>query len=393
MLENFLENFKISNFFKKKNTSFLGVDIGGSAIKVVQLKKEKGVAVLETYGELSLGPTAGVEAGRATNLTDKQISVALMNLIQESRVNISNCGASIPVSSSLVFDMEIPKIPSEQLKKIVPIEVRRYIPVPISEVMLDWRIIPEDEFVEETDDVADTRLATEEKNNPNILYEPKKEEQKKRGKLKIFVVAIHKNAVEKYQSIIKNAQLNLNFLEIEIFSTIRSVVDHNIGTVAILDIGAGVTKMYIVEYGIVKDSHIISKGSQDISLAIARATGISIKEAEEKKRKIGLVGEDVNDKVISDIVSVNLKYILVEANKVLRQYQSDNNKNISELIFTGGGAVVNGLPPFASSVLEINSSVANPFNKIKTPAFLDDVLKEIGPEFAVAVGLALRGLE
>jgi len=51
------------------------------------------------------------------------------------------------------------------------------------------------------------------------------------------------------------------------------------------------------------------------------------------------------------------------------------------------------LPAFTSENLEINTQIANPFSKVKTPAFLDEVLKEIGPEFAVAVGLALRGLE
>ncbi|MFH0845994.1 MAG: pilus assembly protein PilM [Patescibacteria group bacterium] len=389
MLENFLSKITLPSFLQKKNKSFLGIDIGSSAIKIVQLKKEKGTAVLETYGELALGPKAGLEVGRATNLSDKEISVALMDLIQESRVSVTESGASIPVRSSLVFDMEIPDMPFEQLKKIVPIEARRYIPVPISEVMLDWRIVPKEIKEEDEEDPEDKRLAAQRPADNFVDTD----QQKIIGKTKVFVVAIHKNALEKCQGIIKNAQLNLNFLEIEIFSTIRSAVNHNIGTVALLDIGAGVSKMYIVEYGVIKDSHIINRGSQDISLAISHAIGVSVDEAEEKKRSIGLTGQDGVQKEVSDIISANLKYILTEANNAIKHYQTINNKNISELIFTGGGSVIKGLPAFASSVLEINSEIANPFSKVKTPAFLDDVLKEIGPEFAVAVGLALRGLE
>ncbi|MCK5021626.1 MAG: pilus assembly protein PilM [Candidatus Pacebacteria bacterium] len=387
MFETFFKKIGIKklSFSKKKSNSFLGVDMGSSAIKVVQLKKEKGVAVLETYGEMALGPMAGVEIGQATNLSDKQISTALINLVNESKVNVDQCGVSIPVRSSLVFDMEVPKVIPEQLKKIIPIEARRYIPVPISEVVLDWRIIPKQEFSNNENDIKDTRPAAKSLNT-------KTKKPDSLDKLKIFVVAIHKNAMEKYQRIIKNAKLDLNFLEIEIFSTIRSVVNQNIGTVVILDIGSSVTKAYIVEYGVVKDSHVINKGSQDISLAISRAMGITIEEAEKKKREIGLNGDGDSIKV-SDIVSANLKYIFIEVNKIMRNYQVKYNKNIGELIFTGGGAVIKGLPAFASSSLEINSKVADPFNKIKNPAFLDDVLKEIGPEFAVAVGLALRGLE
>ena len=130
-VKDILEKIKSLNFLKKKSKSFLGLDIGSSAIKIVQLKKEKGVAVLETYGELSLGPVGGTEVGRSTNLNDKQISSSLLDLIKESRVNISNCGVSIPIRSSLVFEIEVPEMPEKQLKKIVPIEARRYIPVPI----------------------------------------------------------------------------------------------------------------------------------------------------------------------------------------------------------------------------------------------------------------------
>ncbi len=385
--QNILTKIKSLNFLKKKSQSFLGVDIGSSAIKVVQLKKEGGVAILETYGELSLGPVGGTEIGRSTNLSDKQISSSLTSLMEESIINSPNCGASISIRSSLVFDMEVPVMSEEQLKKIVPIEARRFIPVPISEVLLDWRIIPEDQFSEEDEikkDIEDNRPATN---------KDKDSESKRVKQLKIFVVAIHKNAIERYRNIIKRSQLHLNFLEIEIFSTIRSVIDHNINTVAMLDIGASVSKMYIVEYGVVKDSHIINKGSQDITLAISRSLGVSVKEAEEKKRIIDLESSKDEDKKIIEVMSINLKYILTEASKVLKKYQIKNNKNIKELIFTGGGSVIKGLPEFTAKNLEINSQIANPFSKVKTPAFLDDVLKEIGPEFAVAVGLALRGLE
>jgi len=286
----------------------------------------------------------------------------------------------------MVFNMEVPKMSKEQLEKIVPIEARRYIPVPISEVILDWRVIPDDRFDEQEDEEI-------EDNRPAAKEVKKTEEVRPNQKTNIFVVAIHKNAIEKYRNIVKQSQLNLNFLEIEIFSTIRSVVDHNISTVAMLDIGASVSKMYVVEYGIIKDSHIINKGSQDITLAISRTLEISIKEAEEKKRTTDIENPSEEDKKVADVMATNLKYIFIEASKVLREYQTKNNKNIKELIFTGGGSVIKGLKPFTTKNLEINSNIADPFSKVKTPAFLDEVLKEIGPEFAVAVGLALRGLE
>jgi len=243
-------------------------------------------------------------------------------------------------------------------------------------------LVIEDEEVEEDDSLEDMRPATEKADAKT----------KKKNKMKIFVVAIHKNAIARYNDIIKNARLGLNFLEIEIFSTIRSVLGHNAGVATILDIGSSVTKLYVVEYGVVKRSHLINRGSADISAAISRSMGIPIEKAEEKKRKIGLTGEG-SDKEVSDIVLSSVKYIFEETQKVLVSFQSEYNKSIDKVVYTGGGSVLKGLTDSSFKHLEIESAVADPFERIKTPAFLDDILKEIGPEFAVAVGLALRGLE
>ena len=63
-----MSNF-LQNIFKPVNESVIGIDIGSSSVKVVQLRKKKGRAVLETYGELALGPYAGESVGQVTNLT------------------------------------------------------------------------------------------------------------------------------------------------------------------------------------------------------------------------------------------------------------------------------------------------------------------------------------
>ncbi|MEK9184977.1 MAG: hypothetical protein AAB866_02320, partial [Patescibacteria group bacterium] len=80
------------NIFKKSDTSVLGIDVGASSIKIVQLKKKRGKAILETYGELALGPYGGVEKGRATKLTNEKIIEGIIDLIKESHVTTKRCG-------------------------------------------------------------------------------------------------------------------------------------------------------------------------------------------------------------------------------------------------------------------------------------------------------------
>src|SRR5574343_1106863 len=107
-----MANF-LSKLFTPQSDSVLGLDIGTSSIKAVQLRRKSGHAILETYGELSLGPYAGKGIGEAANLPVAKIIEAVNNLLQEKEVNITTkeCGMAIPFASSLMQVIELPDLP------------------------------------------------------------------------------------------------------------------------------------------------------------------------------------------------------------------------------------------------------------------------------------------
>lgn len=354
------------NVFSSKSGSVLGLDISSSSIKVVQLRKEGGVAVLETYGEIALGPYGELDVGQATNLSVEKSIEALKDLLKESNVTTKDCGVSIPFSTSLISFIEMPKLEEKELAKMIPIEARKYIPVPISEVQLDWFVIPEE----------DAEYYSGEKN---------------KDKAHVLLVAIHNQILEKYRSILKGAELNPSFFEIEVFSTVRAAVDRGITPVAILDIGSSVTKIYIVEYGIVKSSNVINKGSQDITVALSKSGSMSFKKAEELKRELGVSGNDVEHTAQTSLLTIDS--LFAEAKKRILTYQREHNKNVGNIVLTGGGSGLKGIIDIAKKHFDVEVEVANPFSKVKTPAFLENVLLRAGPEFAVAIGLALRKLQ
>ena len=142
-MENPLKNFfNFSRFFRSGSESAVGIDIGSSFIKIVQLKKKGGRAILETYGELALGPYAGLVTGQITNLSGDKLAEALSDILKEAHVSTKSSAISIPFSASLISLIELPKASENQLDTVIPLEARKYIPVPISEVSLDWWIVP-----------------------------------------------------------------------------------------------------------------------------------------------------------------------------------------------------------------------------------------------------------
>ena len=369
----------LSKFIGSKSTSVIGIDIGSSAIKVVQLKKKGGKAVLETYGALALGPYAQKEIGQSTNLPTSKIVEALLDIMRESKVTTKRGALALPFRSSLMSIIQMPDVPDKELAQMMPIEARKYIPVPISEVALDWSVIPRDKYAEEEKE-GDTAYKAN-------------EVQKKFPTKDVLFVAIHNGAISKFQDIVKGSDIQVKFFEIEIFSAMRSVLDQQEkAPVMIFDMGAAFTKLYIVERGTVRHSHTINRGSQDITSAISKSLQISIDEAERLKRGIGLAKTE-DGKSVAEIVDLTLSYIFSEALRVLSSYQKRYNKTIQKVVLVGGGSSLKGLQEIASDRFGSEVILGNPFDKVETPAFIENALKSAGPDFAVSMGIALRRLQ
>lgn len=193
-------------------------------------------------------------------------------------------------------------------------------------------------------------------------------------------MAVHKTTVKSHQEIIATLGLTASTLEIETFSSMRSVLPRDISATALLDVGASSSKLTIVDYGIVRVSHLINHGGQDLTIALSASTGKSFAEAEKQKRKNGLAETS------------GLDNIFYEAATIIEDYQKRNARLVKRVICVGGGALILGFIERASKHFKQEVILGDPFAKVEAPAFLSEVLSQAGPEFAVAIGLALHEL-
>ena len=364
----------LSKFFPaQKATSVIGIDVGSSSVKVVQVKKKGGKAVLETYGEIALGPYAQTDLGRATILPADKVSEAIKDLLREANTTTTDSGLSIPIGSSFIVFMKLPKSAEKNLAEMVPIEARKYIPVPVTEVSMDWWQVPHDEST--VSEFQNGKAAPDD------------------GMLEILLIVITNDAIAKNKDIEKNSALATSFSEVEIFSTMRSVLEPGLAPQMIIDFGAGSTKVFVVEKGILKASHVINRGAQDITLAISKSMNIPFADAEKMKRAQGITGTGANGVSILQVSSVTTDYIFAEIGRFVMDYYRKSGKKLSKIVLAGGGALLKGLPEKAKSSFDAPVEVADPFAKLEYPAFLEATLHEAGPEFAVAIGIAVRKLQ
>jgi len=355
---------KISNAFgSKEGESVLGVDIGSSSIKVVQLTERKGIAVLETYGEIALGQYGSAEVGQSVNLPAEKIAEAFNDLAREANVSSKVGGFSVPLSASLISVISLPTKNTEELVAMIPLEARKYIPIPISEVSLDWFIIPDEEA-----QFLSVHTAKRGSSVTNVL-----------------LVAIRNDILQKWAAVTEAASLSPRFYEIEPFSFARSSYEHGTAPIMVIDLGASSTRVYVIEFGIIDVSHTVNRGAQDLTIAMSKSEGKTFEEAERMKREKGIIGSEVG--------ANTLEFIFSEARRIFLNYQRKEGKAISQVVLVGGGAQLKGLSEVAGRFFDASVSVASPFDKVSAPAFITDVLKNAGPSFASAVGLALRALK
>lgn len=349
--------------FSKKPTSVIGVDIGSSTIKVVQLKKEKGRVVLETYGAVPTGPYADKKSGEIPTLTTDQIVAAVNDVLTESNITTKYAALSLQSTASLIFVIQLPSsIKESQYSSVVPTEARKYIPVPLAEVSLDWWVIPDQEYVTS--------------NLPSKTRE-------------ILVVAVRNETLSQYRDIVKSASLNTNLFELEVFSMVRSSFGHELEPVVLIDFGARSTRVAIIEYGIVRVFHTVNRGSHHITQTMATSLGIDFAEAEKIKQSEGL---QTNNTAALQVINTSLAYIFSEINSVLLQYEREYHKSIGKMLLSGGGSRMPGFIEKVRKEFPFDVNHVAPFEKTVYPEFLKEILVASGPEFSIAVGLALKRL-
>lgn len=343
---------------KTQKRSIVGVDIGTSALKIVQLNDIRDVPTLETYGELQLGPYEGAEIGRATRLPAGKIAEALIDIMREASSSANEVALAISYNASFSTIISVPTTDVEKISAMIPVEAKKYVPVPLSEVSLDWFPVS---------------ARSENKTT------------------KVLLAAIHREAMKRYEAVVAGAGLRMRCTEIEMFGSIRSSIYQDDEVVAIIDMGATSTKLYIVNKGVIGKTHSILLSGVEITNSIAQVTGTDFRYAEELKRTVGLVGTP-DDPRIQKTVTATLERGMHELHKVISRYEEDEEVKVSKVVLSGSGALLYGLQVYLQEMFMRPTTLSNPFSKVSYPAFLEDTLKEAGPTFAVAVGAALRGL-
>lgn len=359
------------NIFKRKPKSCAGIDIGTSSIKVVQLKRSEGRYKLETYGELQtygyLERLNDPFQTKSLKILESQVTEMVGKILKEAEVRAKKVAMSIPVFSSFVSVVDLPPMSEKELPRAISFEAKRYIPIPLSEVRIDWKVINK----ESVDSLK--------KGKKNLF------------KFSVLLVAVPKEVISKYLRIAKSLNLKIAALELESFSYIRSLIGNDPSTACVLDFGARSTSFSIVDKGFIQMSHSLDTAGTELTKALAHGMGVDFKRAEAYKRERGLNHKEIDaGKETKDILLVFIDKIVIEIERMIGSYQERTKRKVTKLVLSGGSGALFGLKEYLEDRLKIDVVIGNPWARISYPPVLEPILKEISSRFAVAIGLAMR---
>jgi len=339
---------------------FLGIDIGDSSLKMVELRKKNHKIYLSNY--------AFSENVSEVNFTKVEeidyLAKAIAKVRTEANITSQRATASLPTFAVFSSIINLPNVEKKDMMMAVNEEAKKVIPLPLEEMILDWKLVPD-------------------------------KEGKTSGKegRKIFLTGSPKKLVRKYINIFKKSKLNLVSLETETFSLVRSLLGDDKSTVLIVEIGANSTDLSIIKESIPVLNRSLAVCSSSVTKALSEKLNLDYVQAEQFKLDLSLSLDSDNKEELPKLITQTLEPIVTEMQYMIDFYRSQNQGEIEKVVLSGGGALLLNLASYLSKRLDIQVIIGDPWSRINYPAELKPILNEIGPKLAVAIGLAMREIE
>ena len=375
------------------NYSYLGVNIGASSIKLVELADDKGTPKLATYGFTEQSVDIIKDDSEAARNEAARI---LKHLFKESKATGNKVITALPTFSVFTSVLSLPQMNKKDLAGAIKWEAKKIIPMPLEDIVLNWNVINEIKSPGSNKMKGIIGGKGEKHVEGEQHKKDKKDKEEKKEDTKVLITGAPKKLVSKYMDIFQRANLSLLSLETEVFALIRSLVGNDKSTLIIVDLGAKATNISLVQNGLPVINRSIELGGNNITQEIGQNLDISVERAEQFKYDIGISDNGSNSSVFKSIESTitpiidEINYTIDFFKEQLALGQNLEKENIEKIILTGGSSLLSYLPDYLSQKLNKKVYLGDPWARIVYPEDLKPIFEEIGPKLSVPIGLAMR---
>lgn len=349
----------------------VGLDIGTSGVRAAELTFGRGPATLQRFGQVAL-PHGAVRDGEVVD--PQLVADAIKHLWSTAKFSTKSVVLGVANQKVIVRQVDLPWMPSDELRKSLPLQVQDFLPIPIEQAILDYHPISE---------------VTAEGGN---------------RLLRVLVVAAARDMVLSALDAVKRAGLRPTQVDLTPFAVLRalgrtdelgSAPASQSGTEALIDVGAKVTNIVIHQNGAPRFVRILLMGGDNVTEAVSERLGVPFDQAGSVKQQLGLSpvrGEVVAEHPAARVIEASAGSFVEEVRGSLDYYLAQPaSMPLQRIVLSGGGARLAGLGPrlAAATRLPVEPGVATASLKIGKTGLSSEQLSYVEPQIAVPVGLAL----
>lgn len=346
--------------FLKKKKDIVALDIGSSAIKIVQLAQTKKGWELQKLGIAYLPPEAIVDGSIIDSMT---VTNTISELLQEHGVKAPDAASALTGHSVIIKKVAMAAMTEDELAESIQWEAEQYIPFPMTDVNIDFQIIGEDETGS--------------------------------GQMDVMLVAVKKDVINDYTNVIKESGLEPVIIDVDSFACENMIeLNYSFGpddNICVVNIGATVTSVSVITGGVTTFTRSVPMGGNQFTEEIQRSLNVSFQDAEDLKMGKTVEGVETDD--LAEVIDTASNSLVGEITRSIDFYLgSTPGITISRILLSGGGARVNGLADSLQEKSAIPCELVDPFSAINiNPKNFDEAfINEMAPYFGVCVGLATR---
>jgi type IV pilus assembly protein PilM len=348
---------KLSGLFSGGGGNPIGLSIGSSSIKLVELKKTgKGHKLLH-FGISQLPEDAIVNREIVNHIAVVEMT---KNLVDQIKLRNKPACISLSGTSVIIKRMQVQVQNMKELQDQVFWEAEQYLPFDVSEVVMDFQLLSKAK-----DSAAD-----------------------------VLLVAVKRSVLESYMNAARDAGLIPKVVDVDYFA-LQNVFEANYPSspneaVALIDLGASSTKIMVVQGGVPVFTRDSVLGGRNLTAEIQRHLNVSYQDAETLK--IGGGGGGMPQEVL-ELMRVSAENFATEIKRAIDFYDaSSSGAPISYILLTGGSAKIPDISRIIEESTQRPTQLLNPFNSISydPEMFTPDYINNVGPLAAVPLGLALR---
>lgn len=334
-----------------------GLDLGRSFIKVADVEVHGSKKILKAATVIAT-PGGGIQSESPVDL-DK-VSEAIKTCVTNSKIQNEKCAVSLIESQVVSRLIQLPILTEKELASAINWEAEQYIPLPIKDVVLQYKVINRE------------------------VQTPSGE-----TKMDVLLIAAPKRVIQKYINVVRSAGLTPQVLETESAALTRSLTRPSDPTTIIVSMGALSTELVIAQAGNVLFTRSIATGGVNLTRAIIAEFNLPQKQAEEYKQTYGILEDKLSGKVAAVLRPI-LDIVIAEILKAVEFCKVQiRSPQVARVVICGGGAFLPGLAGFLVERTNLEVSLGDPWADFVKEGLVTQMAEQ-GSIYAVATGLALR---